>query len=315
MNTSICSDSVCSDDTEYLLGQNVSLREIDDGEDQTDYQTKLEKGQEKEPPQKAYSPLQTKYNTRVTSARHTHRSQRDQNITPPQRHDQTGRFATKAAVPVAFVEDVNSHKAQDLHKESRGVVQSKDDHLDSREEQRGSETVDEFQSRKYKVRDHYTSYAGYGQGNIDIQVRTTSDISNGQMHKRGLEPNTHTHEYDEKVVTFSPPTKDPSASNRKNERTTIGVSKGAAGTSATEPYPWVADAAASLDISANQDGTGQLEQGDMASVLSDTTEDLVGMSGEEDLDEQVTEKLKKINLAVNYDTESEGKEQSEVGNS
>ena len=48
----------------------------------------------------------------------------------------------------------------------------------------------------------------------------------------------------------------------------------------------------------------EAESNDLESQVSEATEDL--MRGEDEDDEDITEKLKELNLAVNYDTNTNG---------
>ena len=67
---------------------------------------------------------------------------------------------------------------------------------------------------------------------------------------------------------------------------------------------WEIDSQISLDM-LNGGNNVEVESNDLESQVSEATEDL--MRGEDEDDEDITDKLKELNLAVNYDTNTNGK--------
>ena len=67
---------------------------------------------------------------------------------------------------------------------------------------------------------------------------------------------------------------------------------------------WEIDSQISLDT-LNGGNNVEVESNDLESQVSEATEDL--MRGEDEDDEDITDKLKELNLAVNYDTNTNGK--------
>lgn len=313
-DTSNCSDSICSDDTEYLLGQNVSFREIDDYENQSDSENiaKCVRGQNTP---RTHS-IQAIYNTKLSPPRKGQREKAKSLVSPQKQiykdnyssvdrcHETTDTFVDHQRI-IRKTDDVQKENRRNT---SKTEEQQASEFGDRARRERVLKNAGQLQNESSKKSYKYSSYVQTSdvyERHIGSGTETDSVLRKSSHQKKGPELD---YSYEQRTMSspFSPPTKDHDGPSKKNQKSGTGASKREFALSRTQDTcSWEADSDVSVDAVTNHHGA--LEHNDLVSEMSDATEDLVGVSGEEELDAEVAEKLKKLNLAVNYDAETDGK--------
>lgn len=240
-------DSICSDDTEYLLGQNVSLRDIDDYEEKT---------------QRGISPKQRgQYNNHLSPQQYTETASK--NTQHNRKYKQTPKHEHIRA-------DVSHSRPKTIELTSQNS-----------------------QTLKKPVKDNIKKAAMHVNGGASQQSSHTVHKIPAQMHSsQTKQPNKQVTNYNMKNGT-------------KNEHVQSGKKK----ESKLEWRDKMSAANHDQSWDWNQANDRQIylspEQADAVSVHSEAaTEELLK---DEELDGSIIQKLKELNLAVNYDPDTDGK--------
>ncbi|XP_068690513.1 golgin subfamily A member 6-like protein 22 isoform X7 [Montipora foliosa] len=289
-------DSICSDDTEYLLGQNVSIREIDEEDLQNN------RSPQHSPPKlhqiNVRSPSRKDIKGKPEEA--SHEIQRS-----------PGQFNTTRSPVVepshAKAKAKSEKKSKVLHNyylhngvsKPKHTEQVKGQVLHETNSMKYEQDFEKMSKRKTTVKENYT------------KQRKTQSFHSPENHKVNY---THTQSLGK--VNRSPNVQktelyyDPRSQAGQNTKGRNRVKR--------KPIPstlspvqhmlpsnqdnWEIDSEISLDmVNGGQRNVG-VESNDLESEMSEATEDLIREEDIEEVDdEDITEKLKELNLAVNYD--------------
>lgn len=289
-------DSICSDDTEYLLGQNVSIREIDEEDLQNN------RSPQHSPPKlhqiNVRSPSRKDIKGKPEEA--SHEIQRS-----------PGQFNTTRSAVVepshAKAKAKSEKKSKVLHNyylhngvsKPKHTEQVKGQVLHETNSMKYEQDFEKMSKRKTTVKENYT------------KQRKTQSFHSPENHKVN-----HTHTQSLGKVNRSPNVQktelyyDPRSQAGQNTKGRNRVKRKPI-PSALSPVQhmvptnqdnWEIDSEISLDmVNGGQRNIG-VESNDLESEMSEATEDLIREEDIEEVDdEDITEKLKELNLAVNYD--------------
>ena len=305
-DTSGHSDSICSDDTEYLLGQNVSIREIDEDD-----------------------VIQTNENVKIPSS--VSRSYHSSPQRSPQKLQQINSSNLRS--PQRKGGNVNPRKGQDGLQRSPGHSKAKQSSATESSKSKVKAKAD----RKLEVQQNYTprgnlrgqtAQSGYGaetvRYNQDVErtPKSKNHVSDSYAkHPHGQSKfqspdnhkSIHAHqntigspklkpEFPYKSSQSTPPSRD--KGNTKRKHIELGRSPVRENYMPSNQINWEIDSEISVDMVNGGQNFVETESNDIESQMSEATEDLIG--GQDIEDEDITEKLKELNLAVNYDAGTSG---------
>ena len=299
-------DSICSDDTEYLLGQNVSIREIEDDDLPVHEHGKINsffgRSQHMSPQRSPKKPQQVNSKNVISSSKKdvkikTVRGQDEYHRSPspsidkhlssmePQMNKVKGK---KSKGPREFISNELSREHSEMVQNSyrsKGVWQS--------QELEGAPKSSRSNSDSYAKHTHIQGNFQSPESHKSVHVQSQHMVTGSPK----LRPELH---YDH-PSRLTPPT-------RERQNTKIRPTEPAR-LPVRQNLPvvqdnWEIDSQISLDT-LNGGNNVEVESNDLESQVSEATEDL--MRGEDEDDEDITDKLKELNLAVNYDTNTNGK--------
>ena len=304
-------NSICSDDTEYLLGQNVSIREIDDDDD-----------------------IQSHENTRVPSSisRSYHSSPQHSTHRLQQVNSANLRSPQRKAVNVKPGKGTGGLQRSPGHSTVRQVEKTYSSKVTAKADrksqtQQNYATGDVLRGQSQKVQSSYgTEIVRYTQ-DVERMPKSKKQVSDSSMYAnhpdgqskfQSLERNTksiHTYQkvigsakmkselpYDTSQLT--PPTRDKMNSKRKHIEP--GRSPVQESVPPVNQMNWEVDSEISVDMVNGGHNFVEIESNDLESEMSEATEDLIGRQDDQEEDEDFTEKLKELNLAVNFDAGTNG---------
>ena len=308
-------DSICSDDTEYLLGQNVSIREIDDDDLQIHENAKvpssLRRSYERSPQHSAQkqqlvnltnlrSP--SRKELKVKPGKGPHEYQRSPShgttkhpptVEPPMTKTK-GKPDKKSKVPHDYLSNevsrgLNSEQAKgQTSYKTKGMKHTQDFEQTLKSKITVTDSYAKHQQiQSFQSPETHKSIHAQAQG---LRKGTGSANVNADLH------------YDP-ASRLTPPTRE--RINAKRKPTTPGRSPVRQNLPINQDN-WEIDSEISLDTNTvnGVQNTVDVDSNDMESEMSEATEDLIR---EEDVDdEDITEKLKELNLAVNYDVGTNG---------
>lgn len=303
------SDSICSDDTEYLLGQNVSIREIDDDDD-GDIQTNA----------KVPSSISRSYHASPQYSPQKLQQIHSPNLRSPQRKgvnvkpgkgqvfQKSPGHSTAKRSPV--LENTSSRKnAAKLDRKSQtqqsyamgDVSRGQSPKAQSGyviETVRYNQDVERMAKNKKQVSDSYAKHP-HGQGKFESAENHKSIHAH---HKATRSPKVKSElSYDQSQ--FTPPSRD--KANTKWKHVEPGRSPVRESAVPVNQNNWEIDSEISVDMVNGGHNLAEVESNDLESQMSEATEDLIGRQEDEE-DEDFTEKLKELNLAVNFDAGTNG---------
>ena len=307
-DTSGQSDSVCSDDTEYLLGQNVSIREIDDDDDiQTNAKvppSSISRSYHASP-QHSPQKLQQIHSPNLRSPQ-----RKGVNVKPGKEQEGLQRspgHSTAKRSPVvektssskvAAKSDRKSRTQQNyaLGDVSRGQSQKAQSGYVI-ETVRYNQDVERMPKNKKQASDSFPKYP-HGQSKFQSPENQKSIHAN---HKVTGSPKVKSESpYNQSQGT--PPSRD--KANSKWKHVEPGRSPVRESAMPVNQNNWEIDSEISVDMVNGGYNMVEVESNDLESEMSEATEDLIGRQDEED--EDFTEKLKELNLAVNFDANTNG---------
>lgn len=294
-------DSICSDDTEYLLGQNVSIREIDDDDLQ------INRSHNQSPqhlPQKLHV---QRVNLRSPS--------RKVSVKPVKAHHEFQRSPGKRAAvvePPVVKATVKSEKKLKVPHEyllnevpnPRHPQQVKGQVVEKKKSMKYSQDFDRVSKSKTSVK---------GSHSKQHQIQSFSISENHKVV--GIHTQVHGHEKANRSPSTKPEldydltAQEMPASKEKNRvirKPMPSVRLPVQQTLTANHDNWELDSEISLDMyNAGQSNVG-FETNDLESEMSEATEELVREEDDADDDEDIREKLKELNLAINFDAGTNG---------
>lgn len=305
-------NSICSDDTEYLLGQNVSIREIDDDDDiQTHDNSRVPSSISRSyhpSPQRSPQKLQ-----QINSANLRSPQRKGVNVKPGKGPDGSqrspGNSTAKQAVEKMYSSKVTAkadRKSRTQQNYAAGdILRGQSQKVQSSygtETVRYSQDVERMPKSKKHVSDSYM-YAKHPDGQskfqspeINMSIRTYQKAIGSPKMKSELP-------YDTSQST--PSTKDKVNSKRKHVepgRSPVRESV----LPVNQNNNWEIDSEISVDMVNGGHNSVEIESNDLESEMSEATEDLIGRQDDHEEDEDFTAKLKELNLAVNFDAGTNG---------
>lgn len=297
-------DSICSDDTEYLLGQNVSIREIDDDDLQINrsYNQSPQHSPQKLHVQRVNLRPPSRKEVSVKPVKAPHEFQRSPGkraaVVQPPIVKAKVKSEKKLKVPQEYLHDEVSNprhpqqvKGQVVAK-TKSMKYSQDFNMVSKSKRSGKgsrgkqKQIQSFNlSENHKVAGIHTQVHGHGKANRSPSTKPELDYD---LAAQEMPASTEKNRVIRKSMPFVQlPVRQTLSANHDN---------------------WELDSEISLDMyNAGQSNTG-VESNDLESEMSEATEDLVREDddADEDDDEDITEKLKELNLAVNFDAGTDG---------
>lgn len=306
-------DSICSDDTEYLLGQNISIREIDDDDlhihelnaKGQSPQSRLYDRSPQHSPQKLQqvnsanlrSPLRKELKSKPGKGLHEFQRSPGHSTT---KQPTTGKSSMakakrkpdnklKVAHGYLGTEVVRGHSEQ-----AKGKTSYKTKTMKS------AQDLDQVAKGKTAVTDNFAKQQQNQSFQSPENYRASRAQAQGPLKVSGS-PNMKSEPHYNSASRLTPSTRDksnakrnPTAPSRLLVQQNVPVNQD----------NWELDSEISLDMVNAVRNTGDVEPNDLESDMSEATEDLIR---EEDVDdEDLTEKLKELNLAVNYDIGTNG---------
>ena len=307
-------DSICSDDTEYLLGQNISIREIDDDDLQIHENAKvpssLRRSYERSPQRSAQklqpvsstnlrSPLRQELKVKPGKGPNEYQrsschgtAKRSPTMEPSSMTKAKGKPDKKSKVPHNYLSNevsrgLNSEQAKgQTSSKTKGVKHTQDFEQSSKSKTTVTESyVEHQQIQSFQSPENHKSLHAQSQG----------------LHKGTGSPNVNSELYYDPVSRLTPPTRE--RINAKRKPTPPGRSPVRQNLPISQDN-WEIDSEISLDTLNGVQNTVDVDSNDMESEMSEATEDLI--REEEAEDEDITEKLKELNLAVNFDAGTNG---------
>ena len=303
-------NSICSDDTEYLLGQNVSIREIDDDDD-----------------------IQTHENARAPSSisrsyhlSPQHSPQKLQQINPANLRSPQRKVVNikPGKGPGGSQRSPGHSTARQVEKASSSTVIAKGDKKS--QTQQNYATGDVLRGQSQKVQSSYgTETARYNQ-DVERVSKSKKQVSDSYMYTKhpdgsskfqSPESNKAIHTYQKALGSpkmkpelpydtsqSTPPTRDKVNSKRKHiESGRLQVQESVLPVNQNN---WEIDSEISVDMVNGGRNSMEIESNDLESEMSEATEDLIGREVDQQEDEDFTAKLKELNLAVNFDAGTNG---------
>ncbi|KAJ7387332.1 hypothetical protein OS493_004320 [Desmophyllum pertusum] len=288
-DTSGNSDSICSDDTEYLLGQNVSIREIDD-DDEDNHQTH-ENSKVPSPISRSYrsSPQHSPQKLQqINSANLRSPSRKGVKVKPGKGQDDLQRSPGHSASKRSSAMEISTRK-----------VTAKADRKSRTQQNYTVEGISRGQSQT--VQSSYGSETVRYNQNVErcLKVRNmfqTAILSIHMVKKTTGSPKLKSDlRYDPSQL--NPPSRD--KVNAKRKHIEPGRSPVRESAMHANQNNWEIDSEISVDMVNGGHNSVDIDSNDLESEMSEATEDLI--AGQDEDDEDFTEKLKELNLAVNFD--------------
>ncbi|XP_078360905.1 uncharacterized protein LOC144645269 isoform X4 [Oculina patagonica] len=301
------SDSICSDDTEYLLGQNVSIREIDDDDD-GDIQTNA----------KIPSSVSRSYH-----ASPQHSPQKLQHIHSPNLRSPQRKGANVKPGKGQVLQKSPGHspakRSPAAEKKSSSKNTAKLDRKSQMQQSYAMGDVSRGQSQKAqsgyvietvrynqdfermaKNKKHVSdSYAKHPHGQSKFQSPENHKSVHAHHKVTGSPKVKSELPYDQSQ--FTPPSRD--KANTKWKHVEPGRSPVRESAVPVNQNNWEIDSEISVDMVNGGHNLVEVESNDLESQMSEATEDLIGRQEDEE-DDDFTEKLKELNLAVNFDADT-----------
>ncbi|XP_015756362.1 PREDICTED: cingulin-like isoform X1 [Acropora digitifera] len=286
-------DSICSDDTEYLLGQNVSIREIDD--DDLQINSSHNQSPQHSPQKLHVQRVNLRSPSRKVSVKPVNEFQRS-----------PGKRAAVDESPIVKATVKSEKKFKFPHEHLLNEVPNP-----RHPQQVKGQVVARKKSMKYsqefdRVSKSKSSVKGSHSKQHQIQSFSISDNPkvagiDTQVHGHGKanrSPSTKPELDYDLTAQEMPASKE---NNRVKRRPMPSGRLPVQQTLTANHDNWELDSEISLDMyNAGQSNVG-VETNDLESEMSEATEDLVREEDDADDDEDIREKLKELNLAVNFD--------------
>ena len=308
-------DSICSDDTEYLLGQNASIREIEYDDLQIHENAKvsssLRRTYERSPQRSAQKQQQ------VNSTNLRSLSRKELKVKPgkgPQEyqrspsHGSTKRPPTMEP-PMTKAKEKPDKKSKVPHdylsnEVSRGLnsEQAKGQTSYKTKGMKLSQDFEQISKSKITATDSYAKHQQIQSFQSPETHRSIHAQAQG-LRKGSGSPNVNSELHYDPASRLTPPTRE--RINAKRKPTTPGRSPVRQNLLINQDnWEIGSEISSDTDTVNGVQNTVDVDSNDMESEMSEATEDLIR---EEDVDdEDITEKLKELNLAVNYDVGTHG---------
>ena len=299
-------DSICSDDTEYLLGQNVSIREIEDDDLPVHEHGKINstfgRSQYMSPQCSPKKPQQVNSKNVISS------SKKDVKVKTVRGQDEYHRSPSRSIDK--HLSSMEPHMNKVKGKKSKGphdfisneVAREHSEMVQNSYRSKGVLQSQELEGAPKSSKSISDSYAKY----THIQGNFQSPESHKSVHVQSHHmvtgiPKLRAELHYDHPSRLTPPTRErQNAKIRPTEPARLPVRQNVP----VVQDNWEIDSQISLDT-LNGGNNVEVESNDLESQVSEATEDL--MRGEDEDDEDITDKLKELNLAVNYDTNTNGK--------
>ncbi|XP_020632361.1 plectin-like isoform X6 [Orbicella faveolata] len=298
-------NSICSDDTEYLLGQNVSIREIDDDDDiQTHERTR------------APSSIGRSYHSSPQHSPQKLQQINSANLRSPQRKVVNVK---PGKGPGGSQRSPGHSTARQVEKMHSSKVTAKGD--GKSQTQQNYATGDLLRGQSQKVQSNYgTDTVRYNQ-DVERMPKSKKQVSESFLYAKhpdgpskfqSPEGNKSIHTYQKTIGSpkmkhelpydtsqLTPPTRDKVNSKRKHVEP--GRSPVRESVLPVNQNNWEIDSEISVDMVNGGHNSVEIESNDLESEMSEATEDLIRREVDHEEDEDFTAKLKELNLAVNFD--------------
>lgn len=303
-------NSICSDDTEYLLGQNVSIREIDDDDDiQTHERTR------------APSSIGRSYHSSSQHSPQKLQQINSANLRSPQRKVVNVK---PGKGPGGSQRSPGHSTARQVEKMHSSKVTAKGD--GKSQTQQNYATGDLLRGQSQKVQSNYgTDTVRYNQ-DVERMPKSKKQVSESFLYAKhpdgpskfqSPEGNKSIHTYQKTIGSpkmkhelpydtpqLTPPTRDKVNSKRKHVEP--GRSPVRESVLPVNQNNWEIDSEISVDMVNGGHNSVEIESNDLESEMSEATEDLIRREVDHEEDEDFTAKLKELNLAVNFDAGTNG---------
>lgn len=307
-------NSICSDDTEYLLGQNVSIREIDDDDDIQTHESarappSISRSYHSSP---QHSPQKLQ---QINSANLRSPQRKVVNVKPgkgPSGSQRSPGHSTARQVEKTYSSKGTAkgdRKSQTQQNYATGdVLRGQSQKLQSNygtETTRYDQDVDRVPKSKKQVSDSYM-YTKHPDGPSKFQSQESNKAIHTYQKVIGSPKMKTELPYDTSQLT--PPTRDKVNSKRKHIEP--GRSPVRESVPPVNQNNWEIDSEISVDMVNGGRNSMEIESNDLESEMSEATEDLIGREVDHQEDEDFTAKLKELNLAVNFDVGTNGEQYS-----
>ena len=307
-------NSICSDDTEYLLGQNVSIREIDDDDDIQTHESV-----------RAHSSISRSYHSSPQHSPQKLPQINSANFRSPQRK---GLNVKPGKCPSGSQRSPVHGTSRQVEKTYSSKVAAKGDKKAQTQQNYAAGDVLRGQSLKAQI-SHGTETVRYNQ-DVEREPKSKKQVSDSYMYAKHPDSpskfqsqenkkSIHTHQkgigspkvkpelpYDTSQLT--PPTRDKVNSKRKHVQP--GRSPVRETALLVNQNNWEIESEISVDMVNGGHNSVEIESNDLESEMSEATEDLIGREVDQEEDEDFTAKLKELNLAVNFDAGTNGEQHS-----
>ena len=296
-------DSICSDDTEYLLGQNVSIREIDDDDLQIHEHAKVQSSLGRSYHVSSQHSAQKLQQINAKSLRSP--SRKDLKIKTGKGQDEFQRspsrsmdkYPSSVEPSMSKVKGKPDKKSKAPHdyvsnEVTRGYSETRQQAVRHNQDFESTSKSKKTISDSYAKHQHVQSHFQSPESQKSVHVQGHHIVTGSPKLKQELH-------YDS-PSRLTPPTREKNNAKRKpTEPGRLPVRQHLP----VDQDNWEIDSEISLDMAHGGQNPVDVESNDMESQMSEATEDLI----EENVDdEDITEKLKELNLAVNYDTGTNG---------
>ena len=298
--------SICSDDTEFLLGQNVSIREIDDDDvihahENVKIPLSVGKSYHSSPqcsPQKLQqvnssnlrSPQRKGRNTKLGKGQDV--IQRSPGNSKPKQSSAEESFKSN----IKMKADKKSQPRQNYVPKENLKGQTPQTSYGS-EPARYNKDGERTPKSKKQVPDNRAKHP-HGVGNF----QSPESHKSIHAHQNVIGSPTLKSESPYKSSQLIPPSRD--KANAKRKQVEFGRSLLREHYIPGNQNNWEIDSEISLELVNGEQKFVETESNDLESQMSEATEDL--MAGQDEDEEDFTEKLKELNLAVNYDAGTNG---------
>lgn len=298
--------SICSDDTEFLLGQNVSIREIDDDDvihAHENVKIPLSVGKSyHSSPQCSPQKLQ-----QVNSSNLRSPQRKGRNTKPGKGQDVIQRSPgnskpKQSSAEESFKSNIKT-KADKKSQPRQNYVPKENLKGQTPQTSYGSEPArynkdgERTPKSKKQVPDNLAKHP-HGVGNF----QSPESHKSIHAHQNVIGSPTVKSESPYKSSQLIPPSRD--KANAKRKQVEFGRSLLREHYIPGNQNNWEIDSEISLELVNGEQKFVETESNDLESQMSEATEDL--MAGQDEDEEDFTEKLKELNLAVNYDAGTNG---------
>lgn len=298
--------SICSDDTEFLLGQNISIREIDD--DDVIHAHESVKIPSSVSRSYHLSPQPSPQKLQQINSSNLRSPQRKGGITKPGKGQDVMQRSPGHSIAKQFsaVESSKSNiKAKADKKSQPQQNYTPKENLKGQTPQTGygSEAVRYSQDgertpkSKKQVPEKFAKHPN-GMG----KFQSPENHKSIHAHKNATGNPSLKSDSLYKTSQLVPPLRD--KANSKRKQVEFGRSPLKENYIPGNQNNWEIDSEISLDLVNGKQKFVETESNDLESQMSEATEDLVAVQDGDE--EDFTEKLKELNLAVNYDADTNG---------